>query len=75
MQHDHGPSWRMVVELTQETHAWVVYPGGQSGNPGSRYYDSFVDKWATNGYYEAWFMKRGEKDTQKLVGKLHFKKG
>ncbi|MFT3705048.1 MAG: penicillin acylase family protein [Agriterribacter sp.] len=75
MQHDHGPSWRMIVELTQDTHAWVVYPGGQSGNPGSPYYDSFIDKWAGNGYYEAWFMKRGEKETQKLIGKMHFKKG
>jgi penicillin G amidase len=41
-----GPSWRMVVELGPEIRAWGIYPGGQSGNPGSRYYDDMVDDWA-----------------------------
>ncbi|HTN05151.1 penicillin acylase family protein [Agriterribacter sp.] len=72
MQHNHGPSWRMVVELTNETGAYVVYPGGQSGNPGSPYYDSFVDKWAAGEYYKAWFMKRGEQEGDKLVWKMEF---
>ena len=31
----HGPSWRMVVHLTDEIEAYGLYPGGQSGNPGS----------------------------------------
>lgn len=48
----HGPSWRMVVELTQPVKAWGVYPGGQSGNPGSRYYDNFIDDWASGKYNE-----------------------
>jgi len=26
-QHDHGPSWRMVVEMTSPTNAYGVYPG------------------------------------------------
>ena len=72
MQHNHGPSWRMVVELTGETTAYVIYPGGQSGNPGSPYYDSFVDKWAAGEYYKAWFMKRGEQEGDKLVWKMEF---
>lgn len=38
----HGPSWRMIVELTDTTTAYGVYPGGQSGNPGSKYYDNFI---------------------------------
>jgi penicillin amidase len=25
--------------------AWGVYPGGQSGNPGSPYYDNFIAPW------------------------------
>ena len=37
----HGPSWRMVVSLEKSgINAWGVYPGGQSGNPGSPYYNS-----------------------------------
>ena len=74
MQHNHGPSWRMVIELTKETDAYVIYPGGQSGNPGSPYYDSFVDKWAAGEYYKAWFMKRGEQEGDRLVWKMEFEK-
>ena len=56
----HGPSWRMIVELTGKTEAYGVYPGGQSGNPGSPYYDTFIDKWASGQYYPLWVMERDE---------------
>ncbi|HND89630.1 MAG TPA: penicillin acylase family protein, partial [Saprospiraceae bacterium] len=49
---DHGPSWRMVVHLGDPIRAWGVYPGGQSGNPSSRYYDNMVDTWAKGAYYD-----------------------
>lgn len=55
-----GPSWRMVVELGDEVKAWGVYPGGQSGNPASKYYDSMLDKWTKGEYYELFFMKNKE---------------
>ncbi|OQP57025.1 acyl-homoserine-lactone acylase [Niastella vici] len=58
----HGPSWRMIVELTDTTEAWGVYPGGQSGNPGSKYYDNFIDQWAAGKYNKLWVM--GEKDAK-----------
>lgn len=45
-----GASWRMVVELGPEVKAFGIYPGGQSGNPGSKYYSNFIQKWA-NGEY------------------------
>lgn len=48
---DHGPSWRMVVELTPQTEAYGIYPGGQSGNPGSPYYDNMVSDWVQGRYY------------------------
>ncbi len=47
----HGPSWRMVVELSDPIKMWGVYPGGQSGNPGSAYYTNQVDDWAANQPY------------------------
>jgi penicillin amidase len=50
----HGPSWRMVVDFG-ERKAHVVYPGGQSGNPGSKYYDNMIDTWAKGEYYTANF--------------------
>jgi penicillin amidase len=41
----HGASWRMVVRLGPEIEAWSIYPGGQSGNPASRYYADRIDTW------------------------------
>ncbi|HEX6914598.1 MAG TPA: penicillin acylase family protein [Chitinophagaceae bacterium] len=54
----HGPSWRMVVHLTDDIEAYGVYPGGQNGNPGSRYYDNFVDAWTRGQYYRLLFLKK-----------------
>jgi penicillin amidase len=49
----HGPSWRMIVSLEKTgVKAWGVYPGGQSGNPGSPHYADMIDTW-TNGKYPA----------------------
>jgi len=74
-QHSHGPSWRMIVHLTNETEAYVVYPGGQNGNPGSKYYDSFIDTWAKGDYYKAWVMKKGDVNHPNIKWKMNFKKG
>jgi penicillin amidase len=41
----HGASWRMVVELGPDVHAWAVYPGGQSGNPVSTRYADRLPLW------------------------------
>ena len=57
---NHGPSWRMVVHLTDEIEAYGLYPGGQSGNPGSPYYDSFVDYWAAGKYYRLLFLPKAK---------------
>jgi penicillin amidase len=40
-----GPSWRMVVVLGPQVHAWGVYPGGQSGDPLSAHYTDRLAKW------------------------------
>ncbi|HBQ60527.1 MAG TPA: penicillin acylase family protein, partial [Balneolaceae bacterium] len=53
----HGPSWRMVVELGPEVKGWGVYPGGQSGNPGSSSYDDMVEEWRTGQLFELNFMR------------------
>ncbi len=53
---DHGPSWRMVVQMSKDIEAYAVYPGGQSGNPGSPYYADFVDSWVTGKYYRLQFL-------------------
>ncbi|MCS6927979.1 MAG: penicillin acylase family protein [Saprospiraceae bacterium] len=54
----HGPSWRVIVELgPDQVRARGVYPGGQSGNPGSHFYDNFLDAWAQGHYYDLLFPK------------------
>ncbi|MDR0794283.1 MAG: penicillin acylase family protein, partial [Chitinophagaceae bacterium] len=57
---DHGPSWRMIVLLTDKTEAYGVYPGGQNGNPGSKYYDTFIDKWSVGEYYKLLVLTKEE---------------
>ena len=67
-----GPSWRMIVHLTAETEAWGIYPAGQSGNPGSKFYDNFIDDWVAGKYYRLWVMKEGEKSDKRIIGTLTF---
>jgi penicillin amidase len=52
-----GPSWRMIVEMTSPPTALGIYPGGQSGNPGSKYYDNFIDDWAAGKYHQLNFLQ------------------
>ncbi|HEV2036121.1 MAG TPA: penicillin acylase family protein [Candidatus Dormibacteraeota bacterium] len=40
----HGPSWRMVVDWGTHTFN-AIYPGGQSENPASNWYENRVDAW------------------------------
>jgi len=42
----HGPSWRMVVEMSKPRRAWATYPGGQSGHPLSTRYDDRTAGWS-----------------------------
>ncbi len=52
----HGPSWRLIASMEKTgVKAWGVYPGGQSGNPGSRYYNNLLDPWANGKYFRLKF--------------------
>lgn len=68
----HGPSWRMIVELTDTTQAFGIYPGGQSGNPGSKYYDNFVNDWAEGKYAPLWVMTGNEAKDNRILFTLSF---
>lgn len=57
MSKNHGPSWRMIVEMSSPPKALGIIPGGQSGNPGSKYYDNMINDWAVGKYYELLFMQ------------------
>jgi len=64
---NHGPSWRMVIEMSETPKTWAIYPGGQSGNPGSKYYDNFIDDWAAGNYFEALFLKSVDERSDKIL--------
>jgi penicillin amidase len=40
-----GPSWRMVVQFGPQIQGYGVFPGGESGNPGSYFYDDMLKTW------------------------------
>jgi len=49
----HSASWRMVVDFSQTPPAgYGVYPGGQSGNPFSVFYDLQMPTYLAFDYYE-----------------------
>ncbi|MFN5376138.1 MAG: penicillin acylase family protein [Chitinophagaceae bacterium] len=70
--HDHGPSWKMIIEMDTPVKAVGVYPGGQSGNPGSQYYDSFIDTWAKGEYYDLKMMTQSDIQKNNYKWKMKF---
>lgn len=48
-----GASWRMIVDLSETPpSAWGIFPGGQSGNPLSEFYDATVDPYLRFAYFD-----------------------
>ncbi|OHX65360.1 penicillin acylase family protein [Flammeovirga pacifica] len=55
----HGPSFRMVVEMTKNGPlAYQVIPGGQSGNAGSPFYDNQIEKFNKGELFKVDFFKK-----------------
>ena len=70
----HGPSWRMIVQMSAQTEAYGLYPGGQSGNPGSKYYDNMIDYWVQGKYYKLWFMQDADRTSSNIKWTMSFSK-
>ena len=68
----HGPSWRMIVELTDTINAYGVYPGGQSGNPGSSYYDNGANTWIAGQYFKLQLLHKKDFTNNHYKGKITF---
>jgi penicillin amidase len=72
---DHGPSWRMVVLLgANSPKAYGVYPGGQSGNPGSFYYANMVENWRLGELEELLYLKTIPNKHPKIVTRIEMQK-
>ncbi|MFD2784983.1 penicillin acylase family protein [Hymenobacter rubripertinctus] len=61
-----GPSWRMVVALGPQVRAYGIFPGGQSGNPASRYYDDMLESWRTGQLDELVFLRAADENHPRL---------
>lgn len=67
----HGPSWRMVVALGKDgPTAYGIYPGGQSGNPASPFYDNMIDGWAKGQLRPLLYLKAAGQPDARLRSKL-----
>lgn len=64
-----GPSWRMIVALGKQVKAYGVFPGGQSGNPGSFYYDDMIDTWNAGNLNELVYLKSKDEPSKQIVTK------
>ncbi|QEC50956.1 penicillin acylase family protein [Anseongella ginsenosidimutans] len=68
---DHnGPSWRMVVEMGDTINAYGIYPGGQSGNPGSPWYDNMIETWRQGKLHKLVFLTEPDEDDPGIVSTM-----
>jgi len=74
LSESNGPSWRMVVELGKTPIGHGVYPGGQSGNPGSPFYDNMISTWADGKLYDLYLMSSANDDKAKVISHLTISK-
>lgn len=74
LNESNGPSWRMVVELGKMPKGHGVFPGGQSGNPGSIFYDNMIDTWANGKLYDLFFMQSANDGNAKIISRLKISK-
>jgi penicillin amidase len=62
-----GPSWRMIVALGKEVKAYGVFPGGESGNPGSHYYDDMIDTWSEGKLNELLYLRAKDEKSKRII--------
>ncbi|GGF05328.1 penicillin acylase family protein [Hymenobacter cavernae] len=61
-----GPSWRMVVALGPQVQAYGVFPGGESGNPGSPFYDDMIETWRTGQLHPLVFLRTADEKNPRV---------
>jgi penicillin amidase len=70
---DFGPSWRMVVEMGPVVKGYGIFPGGQSGNPGSYYYDNLFDAWKQGQLHPLLYLQSKEERPETIMSTLILK--
>ncbi|MDB5134898.1 MAG: penicillin acylase family protein, partial [Mucilaginibacter sp.] len=65
-----GPSWRMVVQMGPTVKGYGVFPGGESGNPGSFYYEDLFKTWKDGQLNELLFLSSESESPEKIKSTL-----
>lgn len=63
----HGVSLRIITQLGPQMKTWTIYPGGQSGNPGSPYYGNLLEMWRDGRYIEALFLQSPNENSEHIL--------
>ena len=70
----HGPSWRMVVQLGPQVKGYGILPGGQSGNPGSFFYDNMLQTWKAGNLNELLYLQSPTEKSTRIKSTLTLSK-
>ncbi|HWD89519.1 MAG TPA: penicillin acylase family protein [Mucilaginibacter sp.] len=65
-----GPSWRMVVQMGPQVKGYGIFPGGESGNPGSHYYDDMFETWKDGKLNELLFLSSQDEKSDRIKSTL-----
>ena len=61
-----GPSWRMVVQMGPQVKGYGVFPGGESGNPGSYFYQDMFSTWRDGKLNELLFLQSSSQRSARI---------
>jgi len=74
LRNNNGPSWRMVVQMGPTVKGYGVFPGGESGNPGSFYYRDMFDTWKDGKLNELLFLNSADENSGRVKSTLRLEK-
>ncbi|MDP9076215.1 MAG: penicillin acylase family protein [Bacteroidota bacterium] len=70
LRDNNGPSWRMVVQMGPTVKGFGVFPGGESGNPGSFFYKDMFETWRDGKLNELLFLNSAEEKSGRIKSTL-----
>ena len=71
LNNGHGPSWRMVVQMGPTVKGYGILPGGESGNPGSFFYDDMLKTWQQGKLKELLFLQSADEMPDRIKSTLN----
>ncbi|HWZ04940.1 MAG TPA: penicillin acylase family protein [Mucilaginibacter sp.] len=66
LKNNNGPSWRMVVQMGPTVKGYGVFPGGESGNPGSFFYNDMFTTWRDGKLNELLFLNSAKESSKRI---------